>query len=226
MANTSTSKTYKNLRKGRKDMISKFENIQDKAIVIAEELVDLGVETSGKYQKIATKAIKKGQPLLNKQMDIIFDSIEEMKAQYDNSTKRFLKVLGIEKQTKQLKKDVEKRFISIKKTVGETVADISDKVENVSLRKADKEIKQTAAKKISAAKKSIKKLNINDLTIVNGIGPKLAQILKKAGVKSLNDLIKTDVKTLKDILKNAGPRYASYNPTTWVKEAKKALLAK
>ena len=67
-----------------------------------------------------------------------------------------------------------------------------------------------------------KKYNLNDLTIVEGIGPKIKELLNAAGIVSWNKLSQTDPAELKEILTAAGPRYQMHNPTSWPDQAKLA----
>lgn len=62
----------------------------------------------------------------------------------------------------------------------------------------------------------------DDLKIVEGIGPKIEQLLFKAGVTTYGQLAATSVQQLKDILLEAGARYAMHDPGTW---SAQALLA-
>jgi large subunit ribosomal protein L27 len=60
----------------------------------------------------------------------------------------------------------------------------------------------------------------DDLTKINGIGPKIAEILIEAGIKSYAELANATAGRLNDILAEAGSRYASKNPEPWIEEAK------
>ena len=60
----------------------------------------------------------------------------------------------------------------------------------------------------------------DDLTIVEGIGPKINQVLHAAGIQSLSQLSDSDVVQLKEILIAAGLRLA--DPTTWPQQARLA----
>ena len=66
----------------------------------------------------------------------------------------------------------------------------------------------------------------DDLTKMEGIGPKIAEILGNAGVGSYADLAKMDVEKIKEILAEAGNRYKSHDPTTWPKQAQFAADGK
>ena len=62
----------------------------------------------------------------------------------------------------------------------------------------------------------------DDLTIVEGIGPKINQVLHTAGIQSLSQLADCEVTQLKDILISAGIRLA--DPATWPEQAKLAAV--
>ncbi|MEZ5044385.1 MAG: helix-hairpin-helix domain-containing protein [Saprospiraceae bacterium] len=66
----------------------------------------------------------------------------------------------------------------------------------------------------------------HDLQIVEGIGPKIEQLLKDAGIKDWKDLSESDEDTLNKILTDAGPRYRIHDPKTWAKQAELALKGK
>lgn len=62
----------------------------------------------------------------------------------------------------------------------------------------------------------------DDLKIVEGIGPKIAQLLNDAGINTWAALAATEVSKIKEILTDAGSRYATHDPTTWPKQAELA----
>lgn len=65
-------------------------------------------------------------------------------------------------------------------------------------------------------------LQQDDLKIVEGIGPKIEQLLFNAGIHTYSELAAAPVSRLKEILSEAGPRYAMHDPGTW---SAQALLA-
>ncbi|MCS6842872.1 MAG: DUF4332 domain-containing protein, partial [Caldilineales bacterium] len=62
----------------------------------------------------------------------------------------------------------------------------------------------------------------DDLTIVEGIGPKIAELLRAAGIRTLAQLARTDVSELQAILDAAGPRFRLADPTSWPEQARLA----
>ena len=61
--------------------------------------------------------------------------------------------------------------------------------------------------------------NSADLQKVEGIGPKIAEMLIANGIYDLSDLAATPVEQLREILDAAGPRYRIANPGTWPEQA-------
>ena len=57
------------------------------------------------------------------------------------------------------------------------------------------------------------------LEIVEGIGPKIAQLLNNAGIYTFLQLSEASFDTLKHILDNAGPRFRMHDPHTWPAQA-------
>jgi len=80
-----------------------------------------------------------------------------------------------------------------------------------------------AKAKKPAAKKSA---GSDALTKIEGVGPKLSQVLVDAGVDNYAALAQTQVDKLKEILEGAGSRYKMFDPSTWPEQAKLAADAK
>jgi predicted flap endonuclease-1-like 5' DNA nuclease len=72
---------------------------------------------------------------------------------------------------------------------------------------------------IAAAKKAgftIK--NANDLTIVEGIGPKINDLFIAAGIKTFAQLSAATVPQMRAILDKGGSRFRIANPSTWAQQ--------
>ena len=80
--------------------------------------------------------------------------------------------------------------------------------------------KKTPAKATKATK--VTKIQADDLKKIEGIGPKIAQLLYKINIYTFADLGKAKISTLKACLADAGSRYKMHDPTTWPKQAKMA----
>lgn len=57
------------------------------------------------------------------------------------------------------------------------------------------------------------------LTLVEGIGPKIAELLTNAGITTFADLASAEIETLSGILAAAGKRYAMHKPDSWPQQA-------
>jgi small subunit ribosomal protein S2 len=93
--------------------------------------------------------------------------------------------------------------------------------------KKDK-VKKKDAEKSEAKQvvKAAKKVEADDLTKVEGIGPKAAEALVAAGIATYADLSKGDAEKIKEILNDASSRMAHLDPTSWPKQAKMAAEGK
>lgn len=84
--------------------------------------------------------------------------------------------------------------------------------------KAEKAAKP-AAKKTTTKKASTK---TEDLTKIEGIGPKTAEALVAAGIATFADLADAKPDNIKTLLTDASPRLAHLDPGSWPKQAKMA----
>ena len=66
----------------------------------------------------------------------------------------------------------------------------------------------------------------NDLTIVEGIGPKIQQLFHKNNIKTWKSLSNCSVSKCQSILDDAGKAYKIHNPGTWPKQARMAYEGK
>ncbi len=97
---------------------------------------------------------------------------------------------------------------------------------------------QTEKKKLESEKDKIKKpkketkskktkAKADNLTKIEGIGPKLAGILKDAGIETFKDLSKEKAGKISEILVKAeGNKYKRFDPSTWPDQAKLAAEGK
>jgi predicted flap endonuclease-1-like 5' DNA nuclease len=63
-----------------------------------------------------------------------------------------------------------------------------------------------------------KKIVVDDLKLVEGIGPKIESLFHKAGLKTWLSVSKTKSTRLKEILVAGGERFQMHDPTTWPKQ--------
>ena len=70
------------------------------------------------------------------------------------------------------------------------------------------------------------KVEVEDLTKIEGIGPKAAEALNNQGINTYADLAKADAEKVKEILTEASSRMAHLDPTSWGKQAQMAADGK
>ncbi len=68
--------------------------------------------------------------------------------------------------------------------------------------------------------------NADDLTKIEGIGPKIAGVLQAKNIKSFGQLAAAKPERLRKILAEAGPRYKMHDPSTWPQQAALAKAGK
>lgn len=107
--------------------------------------------------------------------------------------------------------------------------------ERKSERQANKEGKEEAKPKAKAAPEAVvaetpkekeAPVAADDLTKVEGVGPKIAEIFQAAGIKTFADLAGKSEEELKAVLAEAGSTFASKNPASWPKQAQMAADGK
>jgi len=63
---------------------------------------------------------------------------------------------------------------------------------------------------------------VDDLKKIEGIGPKIQELLNNAGIRTYKDLGNSNRDTIKKLLDTAGPQYRMHEPETWPAQAKLA----
>jgi len=87
---------------------------------------------------------------------------------------------------------------------------------------AEETASEPVAEEAQAAPSEAPATEADDLTKVEGIGPKISEALGNAGVKTFAELAAKSVEEVKAILEEAGGALASKNPGTWPKQAEMA----
>ena len=88
---------------------------------------------------------------------------------------------------------------------------------------AEKTVKPEAKKTKAVAEKAIVS---DDLTKIEGIGKKIAELLKAENISTFSELSKATPKKLRAILDAAGNKFSIHEPATWPKQAKLAAAEK
>jgi predicted flap endonuclease-1-like 5' DNA nuclease len=91
--------------------------------------------------------------------------------------------------------------------------------------KASKAKPAPAVKADKTAKKEVKEA-ADDLTKIEGVGKKIAELLSAEQIVSFQDLAKSTPKKIRAILDAAGSKFKMHDPATWPKQAKLAAAGK
>jgi large subunit ribosomal protein L27 len=86
------------------------------------------------------------------------------------------------------------------------------------------EVAEVVAKPATKKSSSItlpsgKKVKQDDLKLVEGIGPKIEELMHAAGITTWAELAAAPIEKLEAILDEAGPRFRIHDPATWGKQA-------
>jgi len=71
-----------------------------------------------------------------------------------------------------------------------------------------------------------KAVKLDDLKVVEGIGPKISEMFNNAGIRTWKALSETAVARCQEVLDGGGERYKVHNPASWPLQAKMAYEGK
>ncbi|KAA2218629.1 MULTISPECIES: 30S ribosomal protein S2 [Maribacter] len=117
-----------------------------------------------------------------------------------------------EKSSKKKEKEAKEKLEPTPDNVDTKPTPVVDKVPNVTV---DVEATKEAVKKD-------KKAEADDLTKIEGVGPKAAEALINSGLDTYAKVAKADADEMKEILTEASSRMAHLDPTSWPKQAQMA----
>lgn len=129
------------------------------------------------------------------------------------------------------KKANNKSFVSVLPFEEETVAVAEPKAEKPAAKKAkpakaEAKAEAPAAKKEKAAPKKAAKAKGDDLTVIEGVGPKISEVLTAAGLADFASVAAKSAEELKAILVAAGDQFNIAVTDTWPQQAKLAAEGK
>jgi len=127
----------------------------------------------------------------------------------------------------QLESDLESKHAQISKLRNDLIIAESERnILKIKMEESEKSgIAQpaTATKVVAATTASIlfngTKYRTDDLKIVEGIGPKIEELLHADGIKTWLALGETAIERLQKILDDAGSKFAMHNPASWPQQS-------
>ena len=177
-----------------------------KAATKAKSTAKKATKATAKVAKTATKkAAKVTKPFVKK-------ATVTAKATTKKVTAKVTKPVAKKVTTKKVVKPVAKKAVAKKVTTKKVVKPVAKKVT------AKKVVKPVAKKTVNVTK--------NNLRLIEGIGPKIEELLNKGGIQTFQQLATASQGTLKGILAAGGARYKMHDPTTWNQQATLAAAGK
>ena len=175
----------------------------------AEELEKAAKAMKGEKEPFKTEEPKAEESMAEKVVNKIEDTIEDVV----DTVKAVAHVVGekIDEAVKDLKEEEKTTETEANKIVEEVPATAAPEVAKVEEVKAPP-VQDFASK--------------DDLKKVEGIGPKIEELLNGAGINTFSQLAATSPDTVKGILQAAGNRYKTHDPTTWPRQAGMAAEGK
>ncbi len=135
-----------------------------------------------------------------------------------------------EKESKpEAKKEEATKTEEVEKTIEPTPETVETKAPPVVEKTPEPIVAVEATKEVvKEVKKAPKKAKTatDDLTKIEGVGPKAAEALVNAGMGTFADLAKGDSDKIKELLTEASSRMAHLDPTSWPKQAQMAADGK
>ena len=206
------------------EVIKEDVQLEQKIEMPIEEKAEIPEEVKAEIpvveQKVEVPEIKVEVPVESKSEE----PVEEVKTEIVESASE------MEHTVKAEAKPEKEKPVKVKPVKAETEKDEakSEKpvVEKVKTEKVKAETKKEEKPETKGAKKDSKKSSTDDLVIIEGIGPKIAEILVADGITTFQLLADTPVKKLREILDNAGSKFKMHDPGSWPKQSKLAAEGK
>ena len=137
--------------------------------------------------------------------EIFFEIEDDEKFILENNNSRLFK-----------KEKVEKKFLKNENLI------IKNKLENIEAKVIRVNTNNEEENLNNISKKNLNskiKFNNNNLKIIEGIGPKIEEILKNNNIVNWKDLSEIDSQKIQLFLEEAGSKFSFHNPKTWPEQA-------
>ena len=199
----SAAKTYQEMISTNGGSIVNVDNIGLRSLAYA-----INKRTTGVYYCVEFQA-----------PGAVIDDLE-LALRRDERIMRFLTV-KLDKYGVKYNDDKRKGLIGRKREqVAEEIAEERSKADTVAATGPAPAAEPVPASKAAAATvpDALAKAD-DDLTRIEGIGPKIASLLMENGITTFTELAEAPTDRIKDILASGGSRFASHDPGTWAAQA-------
>jgi DivIVA domain-containing protein len=138
------------------------------------------------------------------------------------------KLKAIHSQTEIALSNIESITTSKAKDFNTQSPKVEDQNQTLVINKVEKEEEYDEEEEIHSVASSANSITLDDdvssskkddLEIIEGIGPKIAELLVKGDISTFRALATTPVYKIKELLTAAGPHFAMHDPTSWVEQA-------
>ncbi len=120
---------------------------------------------------------------------------------------------GLEERDRQIA-DWRARHGDVERRLQAQAALVAERDGELHRMKQDPAIDAAAARQAGVTVKGA-----DDIEIVEGIGPKIADLLRASGIKTFAELARTPTSKIQSILDAGGPQFRIANPGTWAEQA-------
>jgi DivIVA domain-containing protein len=183
-------------------------------VVKAEEPEEVAINTLVQEETTVENIIADSTESIEETVAEVNESIEE-------TTESAVEVAEevIPEPISEVTEAVEATTTDVVESVESTVetATVEEQVESIIESPVEAIVESSAVNNLVA--ETIETPKTDDLEIIEGIGPKIAELLRESGIVTFADLAKTPSFKIKEILVEAGPQYARHDPTTWTEQA-------
>ncbi len=150
------------------------------------------------------------------------DQVAELTGRVSSLTEELtetrMKLSATESESATKSEQIQKLKSDLMLCEGERMA-LREQVANTATETSGGGKKAGAAAAVATFMFADKKWKMDDLKIVEGIGPKIEELFHAAGIKTWKALSETSVERMKEILDAAGPAYQIHDPSTWAQQA-------
>lgn len=199
-----------NLKASADQLKEKTKATNKEFMRVSNDVVEEGLAIGNQWADVFAEALKVGTTFVGSQQDLALRAVAGMKDHVLEGGKRTAQLFGL--GNLNMVEQATEFVDTAKQTVETTTAKFFNKAE-AAKQTADAVVENVADAVTDAFEK-------DDLKLINSIGPKMEEVLNKAGIVRFEQLATAKEEQLNAILAAANPRYVMFDVATWIEEAK------
>ena len=244
----SNIKTEKELTQKNNGLKAQAKVLNETALEVGNDLIEVAIKGGKVSQQIFGKVLNGGLTIFGMQQKLALNALEQVaeKVEQNDQLKKWVDVStsylnnfkqSAEATTAKVKATLTGKATAIKEEVTETVNEVTEDLEAIetvataakeelteAVGKAKQQFVTAVEKVVKTAKSEFAEEINNDLKKIDGIGPKMEEVLNEAGITSFAQLAESSIEDLEKVLEAAGTTYKRFNPTPWIEQAKYAVV--